>query len=58
VHLPAAKATLASRLSLTPETFSRVLRDLSDTGLITVHGRQIILHDPVALAQAAGPEVS
>ncbi|MCL2466796.1 MAG: Crp/Fnr family transcriptional regulator [Micrococcales bacterium] len=55
VQLPATKAVLASRLSLTPETFSRTLRELSDTGLIEVHGAQIVLLDPSALTPAAGP---
>ncbi|MBX6388331.1 MAG: Crp/Fnr family transcriptional regulator [Frankia sp.] len=50
VRLPASKQTLASRLSLTPETFSRVLRGLSAEGLISVHGRRILLHDVPALA--------
>ncbi len=41
VELPVSKATLASRLSLTPEYFSRVLRELEEGGLITVEGRSI-----------------
>ena len=50
VELPASKQTLASRLSLTPETFSRVLRGLSAEGLISVQGRRVLLHDVPALA--------
>lgn len=41
VELPVSKATLASRLSLTPEYFSRVLRELEEAGLIAVDGRRI-----------------
>lgn len=43
--LPASKQVLASRLNLTPETFSRILHDLSSSGLITVQGRHIVIHD-------------
>lgn len=41
VHLPAAKHIVASQLNLTPETFSRVLHVLSESGLIEVTGRVI-----------------
>jgi CRP-like cAMP-binding protein len=54
VVLPAGKAVLASRLSLTPETFSRTLRDLSAAGTIEVRGGRITLHDIGELAVAAG----
>ncbi len=58
IRLPATKAVLASRLSLTPETFSRTLRELSDAGMVEVHGSQIVLPDPGALTLAAGPDLS
>jgi CRP-like cAMP-binding protein len=54
VVLPAGKAVLASRLSLTPETFSRTLRELSGADLIAVEGRRISLRDIRSLASAAG----
>jgi CRP-like cAMP-binding protein len=54
VVLPAGKAVLASRLNLTPETFSRTLRDLSTAEVITVQGRGITLCDIRGLAVAAG----
>ena len=48
-QLPAGKAVIASRLNITPETFSRLLHDLSSSGLITVRGRDITLLDPEKL---------
>lgn len=49
VTLPTRKQVLASRLNIAPETLSRVLRDLSDEGLISVAGRRITLHDKARL---------
>jgi CRP-like cAMP-binding protein len=54
VTLPAGKAVLASRLNLTPETFSRTLRDLTGAGMIRVGGRRITLLDPTGLATFGG----
>lgn len=45
IELPTSKQVIASRLNLTPETFSRILHDLSKEGLITVHGRHITVSD-------------
>lgn len=45
VQLPAAKHIVASQLNLTPETFSRVLHVLSESGLIEVSGRVIKVLD-------------
>ena len=45
ITLPTSKQTIASRLNLTPETFSRILHDLSAASLIEVHGRQIAVPD-------------
>lgn len=45
VVLPMQKSIVASRLGLTPETFSRSLMTLSARTLIDVHGRHIVLHD-------------
>lgn len=50
VVLPAGKSVMASRLSLTPETFSRILRRLTDAGAIRVEGRAITLLDLEAAA--------
>ena len=41
VSLPVSKAAIASRLSLTPEYFSRVLNELETAGLIRVDKRDI-----------------
>ncbi len=50
VALPVSKATIASRLSLTPEYFSKVLRELEDRGLIEMDKRDIRIVDPKRLA--------
>lgn len=50
VSLPVSKATVASRLSLTPEYFSRVLRELEEARLIEVDKRDIRILDPQRLA--------
>ncbi|MBS0314558.1 MAG: Crp/Fnr family transcriptional regulator [Burkholderiales bacterium] len=54
VSLPVSKATLASRLSLTPEYFSRVLRELEDARLIEVDRRDIRIPDVKRLAAYTG----
>ena len=50
VSLPVSKATIASRLSLTPEYFSRVLHELESAGLIAVDKRDIHILDARRLA--------
>lgn len=50
VTLPVSKAAIASRLSITPEYFSRVLGELAAANLIEVNRRQIHIPDPVRLA--------
>lgn len=54
VTLPVSKATIASRLSITPEYFSRVLHELEGAGLIAVDKREIRLLDPARLAGFTG----
>ena len=50
VSLPVSKATIASLLSITPEYFSRVLRDLETEGLIHIDKRDILIPDAMRLA--------
>jgi CRP-like cAMP-binding protein len=50
VSLPVSKATIASRLSLTPEYFSRVLHELEAHGLIEIDKRDIRIPDPKKLS--------
>jgi CRP-like cAMP-binding protein len=45
IKLPTSKHIIASRLNLTPETFSRILHELAASGLIEVHGRTITIPD-------------
>ncbi len=51
VQLPVSKASIASRLSMTPEYFSKVLRELEDKGLIAVDKREIRLLDTQRLSR-------
>jgi CRP/FNR family transcriptional regulator, dissimilatory nitrate respiration regulator len=53
VALPAKKSIIASRLSLTPEYFSRMLHELIEAGVIAVDGRQITVLDPARLREVA-----
>ena len=50
VSLPVSKATIASRLSITPEYFSRVLHELEQAGLIRIDKRDIHIPNPARLA--------
>ena len=50
VSLPVSKGTIASRLSLTPEYFSRVLHELEASGLIEIDKREIRIPDTKKLA--------
>ena len=54
--LLAPKGVLASRLSIKPETFSRILNNLSSNGVISVKGAQIEILDPKSLTELAHPE--
>ncbi len=51
VSLPVSKATIASRLSLTPEYFSRVLHELEGAGLIEIDRREIRIRDVQRLSK-------
>jgi CRP/FNR family transcriptional regulator, dissimilatory nitrate respiration regulator len=45
IELNAPKSIIASRLSIQPETFSRILSNLQKEGVINVHGKQVEIHD-------------
>lgn len=49
VMLPASKANIASLLNLTPETLSRTMLKLQQSGLIEVHGKEITIVDVAGL---------
>ena len=51
VTLPVSKSVIASRLSLTPEYFSRVLHELEAAGLIEIDKRDIRILDVHRLGQ-------
>lgn len=54
IALPASKQVVASRLNLTPETFSRILNDLTRAGLIEVQGRTVRIPDLRQLREFEG----
>ncbi len=51
IHLGATKSIIASRLSIKPETFSRILLRMSKQCLIEVHGNDITLLDVKGLRE-------
>ena len=50
IQLPTSKGTIASRLNITQEHFSRILHELHESGAIEVAGRTIRIIDPNHLA--------
>lgn len=53
VELQAPKGVIASRLSVTPETFSRILHNFSHQGLIQVDGSRVEVLDEKGLLEFA-----
>lgn len=51
LELPTSKHVIAARLNLTPETLSRILHGLSESGLIAVKGKQITVRDVARLSR-------
>jgi len=49
ITLPAAKHIIASRLSIQPETLSRILLQLTQAGILTVDGRRVRVEEPARL---------
>lgn len=54
VELIASKTLVASRLSLTPETLSRLLHEFSSEGMISVTGRRIRILDEERIVALVG----
>ena len=48
-ELKIAKSVIASRLSVKPETFSRILKNLHDQEIVTIDGRNVTIHDRDAM---------
>jgi len=51
IKLGAPKRIIASRISITPETFSRTLKSLSKDGFIEVHDDYVVLNNPFKLRE-------
>ena len=47
--LEIAKSVIASRLSVKPETFSRILKNLHERNIVTIDGRNVTIHDRDAM---------
>jgi CRP-like cAMP-binding protein len=54
IELTAPKHVIASRLSIQPESFSRILRNMQKNGLISVEGSTIHIADVEALSAQDG----
>ena len=50
-ELDTAKNIIAARLSIKPETFSRIIKNLSTQGILTISGNNVSIHDLDALKQ-------
>ena len=50
-ELQVAKSVIASRLSVKPETFSRILRHLHEQHIVTIEGRNVTIHDRDAMQE-------
>lgn len=48
-ELRVAKSVIASRLSVKPETFSRILKNLHERGIVSIDGRNVAIHDRDAM---------
>jgi CRP-like cAMP-binding protein len=48
-ELQVAKSVIASRLSVKPETFSRILKSLHERGIVSIDGRNVTIHDRDAM---------
>lgn len=50
-ELDIAKSVIASRLSVKPETFSRILKQLHDKDIVVIEGRRVTICDREAMAR-------
>ena len=48
-ELKIAKSVIASRLSVKPETFSRILKNLHEQEILSIDGRNVTIHDRDAM---------
>ncbi len=48
-ELQVAKSVIASRLSVKPETFSRILKNLHEQDIVSIDGRNVTIHDRDAM---------
>jgi CRP-like cAMP-binding protein len=48
-ELQVAKSVIASRLSVKPETFSRILKNLQERKIVSIEGRNVVIHDRDAM---------
>ena len=47
--LDIAKSVIAARLSVKPETFSRIIKNLREQGILSIDGNNVTIHDHEAL---------
>jgi len=52
IRLPARKTDIAARLSIKPESLSRLFRDLADGGVLSVQGERVEVNDAGALRRS------
>jgi CRP-like cAMP-binding protein len=50
-ELDTAKGVIAARLSVKPETFSRIIKNLRGEGVISIDGSKITIHNRDALKE-------
>jgi CRP/FNR family transcriptional regulator, dissimilatory nitrate respiration regulator len=50
-ELDMAKNIIAARLSIKPETFSRIIKSLNTQGILSINGNSVVIHDFDALKE-------
>ncbi len=46
-----SKKNIAAQLSIKPETFSRIVKNMNSQGILTIRGSKVSIHDAEALKQ-------